>query len=262
MKIIIPTDFSENAYKAVAYVYDNFKHQGLKISLIHSIKQPATSSGVMLRLDDMMMKDAERDMAKLMSQIWEAYEDKPEVIIRNGYLKDWVEQVAKVKAPDLIVMGTKGENNIASKLMGSVTESIIRTSQYPVLAVPASSDSKPLHRLTICTAKGELPQARFIRNLVSHVAIPNARIEVLRILTSEDQKAQRSISLDKQQIRVETLRNTDVVDGINEYLATSEVDMLCLYHSHTTRLDYLFNRSITKRICANVELPLLVMRGA
>jgi len=261
MQIIIPTDFSENAYHAVSFVYSNFKREGLEVSLIHSIKQPASTSGVMMRLDDLMMKDAERDMAELMSRIAADFEDTPEVIIRYGYLKDWVEQVSSVKAPDLIVMGTKGENNIARKLMGSVTESIIRTSKYPVLAVPATSADKPLHRLTICTAKDELQQANFLKNVVTHLKIENPRVEVLRVLTKEEDKAPRSVSLEKQEIPVESIRNTNVLEGINAYLDTAEVDMLCVYHSHSSRLDYLFNRSITKTICAKVELPLLVMRG-
>ena len=261
MNIVIPTDFSENAFHAVSYVYENFNRRGLDIALIHTIKQPASASGAMMRLDNLMMKDAQDDMALLLKRIAEKYAHEPEVIIRYGYLKDWVEQVSKIKAPDLIVMGTKGDNDIASKLMGSVTESIIRTSQYPVLAVPARSTKKSLHRVTICTAKNELPQAPFIRNLFTHLTLQNARLEVLRILTSEDQKAPRSVALETQEIPVETLRNEDVVEGINEYLASSEVDMLCVYHSHSSMLDYLFNRSITKTICAKVELPLLVMRG-
>lgn len=261
MQIIIPTDFSENAYKAIAFVYDNFKTDDLEVSLIHAIKQPASASGAIHRIDDLMMKDAERDMADLLHEIDEKYGQQPEAILRHGYLKDWIEQVSNVKTPDLIVMGTKGENNIASKLMGSVTESIIRTSQYPVLAIPASSINKPLHRLTICTAKDELPKAGFIKTMVANLKMENARIEVLRILTNEDQKAPRSVSLEKQEIPVETIRNVNVVDGINEYLTSSNVDILCVYHSHTSMLNYLFNRSITKTICAKVELPLLVMRG-
>jgi len=261
MQIIIPTDFSENAYHAVSFVYTNFKREGLEISLIHSIKQPSTTRGVMMKLDDLMMKDAEREMAELMARIATDYSDTPEVIIRYGYLKDWVEQVSSIKAPDLIVMGTKGENNIGSKLMGSVTESIIRTLQYPVLAVPATSADKPLYRLSICTAKDELPKADFIKTMVANLKMENTRVEVLRVLTSEEEKAPRSVSLEKQEIPVESIRNTNVVEGINAYLDTAEVDMLCVYHSHTSRLDYLFNRSITKTICAKVELPLLVMRG-
>ncbi len=261
MKVIIPTDFSDNAYKAIAYVYDNFKHEELEIALIHSIKQPATSSGVMLRLDDLMMKDAERDMALLMSRIEEKYGDNPEVIIRHGYLKDWVEQVARVIAPDLIVMGTKGESDIASKLLGSVTESIIRTSKIPVLAIPASSQERPVSRVVISTAKDTLTSAPFIERFINHIHFAKGKLEVLRVLQSEHDKAPKSIKLELKEIPVSTIRNENIVDGINDYLAGSEVDILCLYHSHSTRLDYLFNRSVTKTICAKVQLPLLVMRG-
>lgn len=261
MKIIIPTDFSENAYKAVSFVYENFKYDSLEISLIHSIKQPASGSGIMLRLDDLMMEDAKRDMKTLLAKIKEDYDRTPEVIIRYGYLKEWVEQVTKVTAPDLIVMGTKGENNITSKLMGSVTESIIRTSKVPVLAIPSSTVLKPIGVVTVSTASDELHKAQFLENFLSSINIEFGRFEVLRVLTDYNTVAPRSIPLGSREVPVETVRNKSVVDGINDYISKDKTDMLCVYHSHNSMLDYLFNRSVTKTICAHVELPLLVMRG-
>lgn len=262
MKVIIPTDFSENAYEAIAYVYRNFKHEVLDIALLHTIKQASSSaSGAMHRLDDLMMKNAEQEMAGLVSRILADFKGKPEVILRHGYLADWLGAVSRVKEPDLIVMGTKGESNIANKLMGSVTESVVRTSTYPILAIPQNSTMKPLHQVAICTAKDVLPQAKYVATLLSAMNTQNLRVSILRVLTQDNQKVPRSVSVEALEIPVETIRNDNVVSGINEYLKANEIGMLGIYHSHTSRLDYLFNRSITKTICAHVELPLLVMRG-
>jgi nucleotide-binding universal stress UspA family protein len=115
--------------------------------------------------------------------------------------------------------------------------------------------------VVISTAKETLTSASFIENFINHIDFVNGKIEVLRVLQNENDKAPKSIKLELKEIPVATVRNENAVDGINAFLEENEVDILCLYHSHSTRLDYLFNRSVTKTICAKVELPLLVMRG-
>ena len=166
MKIIIPTDFSENAYKAIAYVFNHFLLEQVDITLVHTIEQPGSSRAMMVRIDDIMQKDAELAMEKVLARVKEEYGKTPEHVIRHGHLKDWVEQVASVTKPDMIVMGTKGENNVASKLMGSVTESIIRTSQFPVLAIPHDCESLEIKDITIASPTNQVEKSEFIENWI------------------------------------------------------------------------------------------------
>lgn len=259
MKIIIPTDFSENAYKAVSYVYDHFEKKDIEISLIHTVLPPSSSRGVMIRIDDIMEEDAHRNMDMLLKRIKESYDHEPEPIIRGGHLKDWVEQVSKITTPDLIVMGTKGENDIASKLMGSVTESIVRTSVIPVLGVPSDYVSSPVNHITISSALDKLKKQDFIAKCISNLKDKHVHLEILRVILDPSQNAPRSVKMNGLEVPVEAIRSDSPVNGINSYLDENNVDLLCLFHSKNGRLDYLFNRSVTKTICARVKLPLLII---
>lgn len=258
MHILIPTDFSDNAYNALAFVYENFKREKLTVTLIHTIKQPSGSSS-MVRIDDLMMQDAEKGVAELKARLKSDFDCEPGVLIRNGYLKDWIDNVSDSLPIDFIAMGTKGENDIASKWMGSVTESIIRTSKIPVLAIPVGYERSQIKNITIATEKEELPWSSFLGELSGSLSALDGSISLLQIISNDKEGVANTQKINDIDVRKVTVIDTDVVNGINSYISTGEVDMLCLYHSKNSRLDYLFNRSITKTICAKVELPLLVL---
>lgn len=259
MNILLPTDFSENALNAIMYAYRHFDLDKVKINLIHVIEEPRSTSNVLLRLDNIMMKDAEREMHKVQAEIESEFGQKPEYIIKYGHLKNWVEILSNTLQIDLIIMGTKGENDISSKLMGSVTESIIRTSKVPTLAIPSTPFTRDIREFVLATNKKQLEKASFFESLFRVIKLTIPHINILTVLNSEDGNVPKSVPLNGYQIGVKTIKHKDVVDGINSYLETNKVDLLALYHSRNSRLDYLFNRSITKTICAKIQVPLLVI---
>ena len=260
INILIPTDFSENSFIAVDFVYSNFDHSQLNVRIVHAISQPVSTSGVMLRLDDLMRQDAERDMALFLEKIEDIHSVKPESIIKYGHLKDVVDGISNLVLPDLLVMGTKGENNIKSRIMGSVAEAIIRTSRTPVLAVPVDWFRDKIDRVTIATDKSEIASSQFLRKILRALKLTCPKLELLTVQKPNSTgKLPKSLSFEGFQFDVVGVENEVVVDGINDYLGNSNVGMLILYHGHNSRFDYLFNRSVTKTICANVEVPLLVI---
>jgi nucleotide-binding universal stress UspA family protein len=260
MNILIPTDFSDFSKHAINYVHNQFDLSKVNVKLIHTIREPHSTSGVLIRLDQLMMKDAEKEMTKLVGRIEEVYGVKTEYFIKYGHLKDWVYQHADFYKTDLIVMGTKGESNVSAKIMGSVTESLIRSSEVPVLAVPEQKESKPVHQFVLATDKRELDHQDFIETFIDSLKLVNPSINILTVVRKNRQEGiPKSIPLRGFQFGVKTIENESVVQGINSFLENNDVDILGLYHSHNSRLDYLFNRSVTRTICSKCKVPLLVI---
>jgi nucleotide-binding universal stress UspA family protein len=260
MNILIPTDFSDNAYHAIRYVYHNFKREACNITIMHIIQAPHKGSGMLLRLDDLMKEDAERDMKQLLNQLDSDFGDQPETVIRQGDLKEWLDIYTSEKKLDLVVMGTKGETNLPSRLMGSVTESFIRVSEVPVLAVPLEFDREEVHYVAIANGKGELQNADFIRKMVDAMNTRNLHLDVLCVDTGNEQLSlPKSINHNGFQVGVKCVTADSVVEGINQFIETNHVDVIGIYHQHNSRMDYLFNRSLTKTICANNAIPVLAI---
>ena len=66
-----------------------------------------------------------------------------EVLLRTGDARDVINQTAKDLAVDLIVMGTHGRRGVSRALLGSVTETVVRTAPCPVLTVRAHTTVHP-----------------------------------------------------------------------------------------------------------------------
>lgn len=63
-----------------------------------------------------------------------------EPLIKSGDPRAAINETAKELGVDLIVMATHGRHGISRVLLGSVTESVVRTAPCPVLAVKQHVD--------------------------------------------------------------------------------------------------------------------------
>ncbi|MBR9861314.1 universal stress protein [bacterium] len=258
MKILIPTDFSDNARVAIDYVFSHFKGSQNQVKLVHTVKAPASTSGVLIRIDDLMRKDADEAMQRELEYISETYKAEPETSIRFGYLKDWVNNEIEAWHANLIVMGTKGETNVASKLMGSVTEGMIRHSKVPVLAIPYG-EFDSINNVVIATDDLNVEKNEQVLKYLKDMELIRPSLTSLFVDTKGDAKAPKNQPFGGYQINVHIERNKSVVEGINSYIDNNVVDLLVLFHHHNSMFDYLFNRSITKSICSNTQVPILVI---
>jgi Universal stress protein family len=69
-------------------------------------------------------------------------EIQPELVVNQGMAPDSILAFAEAQKTDLIVMGTHGRRGFDRLMLGSVTERVLRTASWPVLAV-----CKPPHDL-------------------------------------------------------------------------------------------------------------------
>jgi nucleotide-binding universal stress UspA family protein len=137
--ILVPTDLSESAEEALDFACEIAGPFGATVHLLHVIGIPVLGVpelGVALTstvIDSMVREDQEaldeladrkRNMAKF-----------GEVMLRTGDARDLINQTAKDLGVDLIVMGTHGRRGVSRALLGSVTESVVRTAPCPVLTV-------------------------------------------------------------------------------------------------------------------------------
>lgn len=147
-KILVPTDFSENASNAYYPAYQLANRFGSKIDLIHIIptlqyfNESIANLGVPFSMEKdlypRIQKESLHKLNKLMEEhVKEEYQGDSVVRIAPRTSKAIVEYAGKEHC-DLIVMATHGKNE-SDFLRGSVTEKVIRYSDIPVLTTDHSS---------------------------------------------------------------------------------------------------------------------------
>lgn len=143
-RIVLPTDFSENARQAGRYAVALAERFGAELHLLHVMQDlvavapepglmaPITSDAIVERTHA-----AEQLLAKLPEPDW----GSPASVVRATRVgPPFLEIVryARETDADLIVLGTHGRSGLAHILMGSVAERVVRKAPCPVLTVRPS----------------------------------------------------------------------------------------------------------------------------
>ncbi|MBI1307371.1 MAG: hypothetical protein GC181_12275 [Bacteroidetes bacterium] len=261
INILLPTDFSENAKAATDLAISQFNHSQVEFLIYHAVIQPRSSSGMLVNITDIMLDDARKLLIEEENRIREKFGEsvKMRTTTHVGYIEDVLPVLARKEMIDLVVMGTKGENDVASKVLGSNAEHVIRKSPIPVMTIPMPVGIDHIKEVIIATEKEELPHAAQIAEIFSSLAHkPN--ISVLTVITGDKDKAPKSVEFHGHQLPVRIVNASKASEGIDEFLHENEVDLLVMYHVHSSRLDYLFSRSITKKMAGHVGVPMLVVK--
>ena len=137
--ILVPTDLSEGAEEALDYACELARQFGATVHLLHVIGIPTLGVpelGVALTSSviDSMVRDNQEALETLVDHKRGSAVFGPP-LLRTGDARDLINQTAKELNADLIVMGTHGRRGVSRALLGSVTETVVRTAPCPVLTV-------------------------------------------------------------------------------------------------------------------------------
>lgn len=143
-RILVPTDFSETADKALAYAKDLATKLGASLHLVHVFADPyavaAYAPEVYASVPPEMRARAMEDVRERLMERLDASEElrfRGSRGIVRGLVAPQIVDYAANQDIDLIVIGTHGRRGVAHLLLGSVAEHVVRTAGCPVLTVRA-----------------------------------------------------------------------------------------------------------------------------
>ena len=140
-KILVPTDFSSCAERALEHAAWFARRIGASIEILH-VWHPSPWVGPELTLmpsdsDAATPADLSRDAARAAMERLAVSAALDGVTVTTRIESNDIQRaiLAAADGVDLIVMGTHGRRGLARVLLGSVTENIVRQSPVPVLTV-------------------------------------------------------------------------------------------------------------------------------
>jgi nucleotide-binding universal stress UspA family protein len=137
--ILVPTDLSEGAEEALDYACEIARQFGATVHLLNVIGIPALGVPELgVALTSTMIDSMVRDNQVALERIADAKRNQAtigQVLLRTGDARDLINQTAKELGVDMIVMSTHGRRGVTRALLGSITETIVRTAPCPVLTV-------------------------------------------------------------------------------------------------------------------------------
>lgn len=148
-KILIPTDFSENATRAIAYASALYADRPSLFILIHIQENIHPTFGEEVdyanevHLITQKLKKCKNSFNNPIHQVTS--------ILEEGSFVENIRKVVEAREIDLIVMGTKGTSDTNIMPIGTNTQNIITKVQCPVLVVPNNTKYSPLREVVFPT---------------------------------------------------------------------------------------------------------------
>lgn len=274
-KILVPTDFSKNALKAVTYASEIAQKSGASIFLLHVIEPDINM--VKMGGDSYRDEKVKENLGQLnlyQKSVTDIYPGiKVEVRLAWGATIDSILDFAEEEEIDLIVMGTTGASGLKEFFMGSVTAGTIGKTNIPVLTVPVSYEIEEPDAILLATNQFE----KNINILEKIISISKLFSMVIHVVVFKDIDGEKYADLiyNEEQLndylhflretfpdiifKGEILEGTDFEITIDRYSNKNEVDIIAMITYPKNFLERLLKKSVTKKMAFHSTIPLLAI---
>ena len=278
-KIVVPTDFSPNADKALNFAVQIAKHAKAEIYLIHACDMIDTifkdNQTEYKEHNQTISTNASESLSLLKKSIEDTEKLSVHIKMYNGKITDTILQASHELHPALIIMGTLGETGLKDKIFGSITAGIIGKTNVPVMAVPLLSEWDIPKKILLAVNNFD-GQPDIFEPVFELAELFNASVHIGIFTDADTADAIEYLKDERGIITVEEKLNTMYkgsiikhvhLDGhrfeetIEEYIHEMDIDMVAMVTHKRTFLKSIFNRSMTKKMSYHTRIPLLAIPG-
>jgi len=276
-KILVPTDFSDNALKAVAQACEIAKKTDAVIHLLHVV-EPTLNMATMQtdQSGNKVVADKSESLDLSLKAIAEVYPDvKISPFLVGGNVIPSILKYAEKENPDLIVMGTKGASGLKKLFIGSVTAGIIGKTNFPVLTVPASYELAKPEAIVFATNQFEKNE-HLLENFVNLAKLFSIPVHVI-VFKDVDANKDADFIYNEEQLNYylrflketfprtafkgEILEGSDFESAIDAYCINNAAGMIAMVTYPKSFLEKFFFKSFTKNMAFHSTIPILAIPG-
>lgn len=260
--ILVPTDFSDNAMKATELAISIAQKQNASVTLVHGYVRPQGGTSVMVKINDLIAKEARENLDQVLSDLKEKYPNQEiDGYTHYGYIDEVIQILTEDRPFDIIIMGTTGSDKIQNKVFGSNTSKMINKSAVPVLSVPVDTQSDDLKKMALAI---ELPLknsdaiVRF-QNIAKGLGVETDFVSVTLKNAYEDLLEHAKEVQQKHNIKVNVIKGEDFYEAMLIYITENNIDGICVLRKEYGFFESLFHKSKTKELAIYSNKPILAI---
>jgi nucleotide-binding universal stress UspA family protein len=273
--ILIPTDFSDNAWHAISYAMNFFKDESCTFYFLH------TYSPAFYRMDyvvggpsfsaipDVGVDISLMGLEKTVADVKEAYANPKhqyEVVSSFNTLTDEIRELIQKKHIDLVVMGTQGASGAKEVFLGSNTVFVIRKSTAPVMAIPEKVKYHPVRNILFPSDYLTRYLPEDLQPILQMARMHQSRITLLHVMEedglTESQKSNKAhLERHLEELDYETVELEEELmpDAVLKYIDEHPVDLLVMMNRKHSFLERLMIRQNIDKIGFHVQTPFVVV---
>lgn len=274
-RILLPTDFSRNAYNACEYAMHLFKDEPCTFYLLHTytpaVYQPEYMLGNPgpLLLGDEYHANALQQLEELLNTLSTQFNNPKHLFVPHASFNLLIDEVlhfTEKEKIDLIIMGTKGATGAKEILLGTQTVHLIKKATCPVIAIPSEFEYETPKEILFPTDY-EIDYRKEQLHMLLEIAKRHiSSIEVLHVSTGyELTEAQVEHQQKLNYLLAETahlfhdLPTQGLIDAINNFQLKKRMNLLVMVKNKHTFFERLFIEPVIKKIGFHVTIPFMVI---
>ncbi len=278
-KILIPTDFSDNAFNAIHYAFELFKDKSSEFIILNTYYHSGLDKENLIvpRPSDeeceRIISQAERNIKEFEEKTRKHFSNEKHqmtFVSRFGKFYEIMKETAAQKKIHLILMGTKGRSNKKSAIFGSNALNIMEeVRSCPVMAIPSEYTFKNPNEIVLPTSFRTHYKQEELKKLVDIARITKAPIRILHIQNNaklterqeENKKLLETILLPAT-FTHHRLYDIKINDGIRTFIQSRQSEMLAFVNKKHNFFGSIFSNPMIKELGMHTEIPLLAMHDS
>jgi len=277
-RILIPTDFSENAWNAISYAMQLFCNEDCEFFLLNTYTPVIPSSRFMapiidgVKIEDAIRFNSENGLLKTVERIQKTFHNHKhsfETISSFNLLVDEVKDAVDTYKIDLVITGTKGASGMDEVFMGSNTVRIIKSAKKcPVLSIPEHfCFSKPSEIAfatdfnRFYTISELLPLVELAKSFEATIRIVHVQYEIkaLTELQLFNLNMLRKYFVDVEHYIHTVSELNSVSQTLEMFSKEMDIHLLAMLNYQHSYMERMTREPIVKRTAFHTQIPLLVI---
>lgn len=271
--ILVPTDFSENAYNAARYAIALAADIKATEIILYNAYQPYVSEdpelSMPLQTDMETFRQISADGLNKMRSTLENEVSSIKFKSESEYnmVPQGIVDAAKTFNAAFIVMGISGaESKLEEAIVGSNAVDVSKHSEIPVIIVPANATYSPIKKILLAVdfkKSAETTPVIAIKKLLDET---NAQLDILHVEANDVDE----VNLDAEKNVVQTLfqnynpqyhflHGKIFTDAINQFALENNSDLIVVIPKKHGLFEGIFKRSHTKALVFHSHIPIMTI---
>lgn len=259
-RILIPTDFSKNAWTAIEYALELYKREPVVFYFLNAYEDSHLENAKEL---------SEKGLEKILQRISirTSYPDHSyKTISKNLFPIDGIKNIVDTHDIDMIIMGTKGETDAGTILYGRYTiDTMEEVRSCPVMAVPRDFQYREPKEIVFPTSFKTAFKRRELNNLFEMSRITNAPIEIVHFqekdLTETQQQNKELLEsiLSGLEYNFHWIKDEKLHAGLLQFVEQRESGMIAFINKKHNFFQHMFADTLVKKLGVYSQIPVLAL---
>jgi nucleotide-binding universal stress UspA family protein len=276
-KIVLTTDFSENAWNAIFTALKIYVDVDCHFYLLHAY-EPSTLNLLGIKsqqrlgvIYDSLLKHSEQELEEMFNY-FEINHKNPKhkftTVSKSETLEEAVKDIVSQNDVDVLIMGTQGATGAKEVFLGSNTVKVLKTiKNIPVFAIPGGFNFQKLHTIIFATDFTKSFNKNELNQIIELAILWKAQIEIVHVAiefnlndTQNTNKAilkERFAGLDYQFKNVPFEIN--ISHSIDAYVGNKNSCILSIIRHQHTFWEKIIGEAVIKKIAFHSNIPVLFL---